>query len=429
MKRCAVLCCLIAAVLAVSGCAPKTQQPASSQSAEDASMLELERVIGTGKTRFKLHTNSMNTNLFWAEEFVKRNPDVTIEIQRTYQGLDDMLSLMENANSLPDVFQNGALASREFSKMGVLSDITADVDREWLNNFNTNILDNYYANGRLYGVPSNSEAQGVWFNKALFDKYNLAIPVTFDEYKRAISVFKQNGVLTIAHGGRDNWCRWVYDRFFHCYGLEDVAERLNENKLKFTDPGANFLAVFERIKEWADLGAYPANVTTMDYTQAVETFRAGNAAMITTGTWELGAFRDPQQTPVANDIVFGWGPEFPELPWNQKVGLKLNAWGFFISKNLESRPDARKAAVEFLKFVNSPAGGRLLVEKDAALPAAKADLQGLTLPPLYVAVLNKVADEYVPVTELSGVVFDGTFTQPYWNAVRDVAILSKSHQI
>jgi len=49
-------------------------------------------------------------------------------------------------------------------------------------------------NGRIYGVPFNSAPVGMWYRKDIFDKYNIKLPETYDEYIAAGRQLKKSGV-------------------------------------------------------------------------------------------------------------------------------------------------------------------------------------------------------------------------------------------
>ncbi len=49
-------------------------------------------------------------------------------------------------------------------------------------------------NGRVFGVPFNSAPVGMWYRKDIFDKYNIKLPETYDEYLAAGRELKKHGV-------------------------------------------------------------------------------------------------------------------------------------------------------------------------------------------------------------------------------------------
>ena len=49
-------------------------------------------------------------------------------------------------------------------------------------------------NGHVFGVPFNSAPVGMWYRKDIFDKYNIRLPETYDEYITAGRELKKHGV-------------------------------------------------------------------------------------------------------------------------------------------------------------------------------------------------------------------------------------------
>jgi ABC-type glycerol-3-phosphate transport system substrate-binding protein len=49
-------------------------------------------------------------------------------------------------------------------------------------------------NGRVFGVPFNSAPVGMWYRKDIFEKYNIKLPETYDEYIAAGRELKKHGV-------------------------------------------------------------------------------------------------------------------------------------------------------------------------------------------------------------------------------------------
>jgi raffinose/stachyose/melibiose transport system substrate-binding protein len=412
-------------LLVLAACTPKTEGTGAAQSGESVSA-GLSTVYGSGPIRLILAFGELEPDPrknYWlrvAMEYANTHPNVSIEVQAsTIPEFQKKLDMMAASNTLPDIVANTWPQIRPYVRAGLVSDITDRVkgDPEWLGYFNPHALDLVTEDGRIWGTTVNSELQGWFYNKALFDKYNLKIPETWEEFKNAVVVFRQNGVLPIAHGATDTWSIWGYWGFFYRNGLEEFGAKVNRGEEKWNNPQAR--KIYGYIKELAELGAYPENVATQSYTRALEIFKAGNAAMICTGSWVLGmgGFLDPEQTPISNDIVFNWGPEFPGSPYNQKVGIKITSWGHFISKNLEKNKDAYEAALDFLKWRNGPEFTRILVEEHLVLPATKYSGDISKLPPLFQTMLKFAGDDYTPKAEIDMVIDTPGFVDPWWTAI------------
>jgi raffinose/stachyose/melibiose transport system substrate-binding protein len=410
-------------LLVLAACAPKTEGSGTVQSGESVPE-GLSTVYGSGPVRLIFTSQDLELDPLKSHyrrvvtEYVKTNPNVSIEVQTSgieeFQKKKDMMAV---TNAMPDIVTDTWSGIRPYVRAGLISDVTDRVkgDPEWLGYFNPHALDTVTENGRIWGTTHNSEVQGWFYNKALFDKYNLKIPETWEEFKNAVVVFRQNGVVPISHGAVDKWSIWGYGIFFQRNGAGEFGPKVNRGEEKWNNPQA--AKVYGYIKELAELGAYPENVATQGYTRALEIFKAGGAAMIGTGTWALGELMDPEKTPIANDIVFNWGPEFPDSPYDQKVALKITSWGHFISKDLEKNKEAYEAALNFLKWKSGPEFTRILVEEHGILSPSKYSGDISKLPPLFQNILKFAEDEYSPVTDPSDFIETTGFADPWWTAV------------
>ena len=169
--------------------------------------------------------------------------------------------------------------------------------------------------GEVLGIPvegdySNSTAI-VFYNKKIFEKYNISIPQTEDEFFTICETLKQNGVDSIIFGGADLWT--IEGEFtgpisngssLTTYGI-DYKDQIAEEKLSYSDSVKKGLETFKKLVD----GEYlPKATASMTYDQSVQYFADGKAAMIPQGKWlssleqittanpetfELGAFLYP----------------------------------------------------------------------------------------------------------------------------------------
>lgn len=110
-------------------------------------------------------------------------------------------------------------------------------------------------NGKLVAIPQEVVAHGLFVNKDMFDKYNLALPNTPEEFMECCKVFKENGIETPIGANR-----WWLENFVFAQAYADLynggqtdalIEALNKGEAKYSDymrPG------FEYLKELIDKG-------------------------------------------------------------------------------------------------------------------------------------------------------------------------------
>ena len=118
------------------------------------------------------------------QEFMKQNPDIKIEL--TGEAQDEhtqKIKLASQSDTLPDLFYSLKGDADTMAEAGLLADISEDImdDQEFVDGFLPGMLDVMEKDGAIYGLPAEIFCNGIWYNKALFDKYGLEIPVTYDD--------------------------------------------------------------------------------------------------------------------------------------------------------------------------------------------------------------------------------------------------------
>lgn len=103
-------------------------------------------------------------------------------------------------------------------------------------------------NGRLVAVPQEVVAYGLFINKDMFDRYELELPETPEEFLECCRVFKENGIETPV--GANRW--WLetfvfaqaYADLYNGGNTEEEIEALNSGESRYSDymrPGFEFL--------------------------------------------------------------------------------------------------------------------------------------------------------------------------------------------
>jgi ABC-type glycerol-3-phosphate transport system substrate-binding protein len=184
------------------------------------------------------------------------------------------------------------------------------------------------------------------WNKALFDKYGLKIPTTYDELKAVVPVFKKNGIATIVFGDLDPWPTWGMYNWLQLWGSDDQANDLYmTQKVKTADAG--YANALKAMAELYALGAFPENNSTINFEAMVQMFLAGKGAMISLPSDQLGKVVGQ---PIEKDLVFNWGITFPNSPYDQNQAIKFVGNGYGIGGNVEKDPEKLKALIDFNKW-------------------------------------------------------------------------------
>lgn len=148
-------------------------------------------------------------------------------------------------------------------------------------------------NGKIYGVPvKNISIAGIYYNKDLFDKYNVKVPSTVSELEKASDTFLANGIIPFALANGPKWTGSMYFQYLAARkgGLEPFRNACDGSG-SFEDECFEYGG--EKIQEWVKKGYFPDGFNSMseDDGQAKQLFYTEAAAMYLTGSWNTAAIK------------------------------------------------------------------------------------------------------------------------------------------
>ena len=172
---------------------------------------------------------------------------------------------------------------KELIDRGLLADLT-DLWDKHKDEYSQGVRDAFTFNNRVYGLPYTLEYWGVWYNKKVFEKFNLSVPKTWDEFLKVCATLKANNVIPMAQTVQGRWPTFII--------FEELVARQNpqlyvdvcEGRKKYTDP-----EVKKAFTIWADLikKGYFTDPSTDLFSDVPRLFNAGEVAMVPCGSWYL----------------------------------------------------------------------------------------------------------------------------------------------
>ena len=99
------------------------------------------------------------------QTYMELHPNVTIEINGAeIEEHSTRLKLAAQSDSLPDLFYSRTPAARDMIKEGLIADLTDDLtsDEDFMNGFLSGMTDVLNIDGRIYGIPAEIQANGIW---------------------------------------------------------------------------------------------------------------------------------------------------------------------------------------------------------------------------------------------------------------------------
>lgn len=286
--------------------------------------------------------------------FEAKNPDISIKfIPYKNTEYNTILATALQGGSGPDLLQLRSYGGMEqLANAGYLLPLdTKSVPA--LSKFAKDILigATNRNNGKIYGVPFAIQTVQVLYNKAVFEKYGLKEPATWDEFVKLCETLKGKGLIPLANGAKDGW---TLETLFggvapNFYGDNKFFEEITAGKTTFNDP--RFVGALRRMLE---LRPYMApNFAGVSYTDMQALFSQEVAAMLVGGSYELGVMAT--LNPGMKIGAFA-------VP-----GLKRTQGGFVAaymdgSYAINNASPKKKEALKFLNFVASKEYGQMFTD-------------------------------------------------------------------
>lgn len=222
------------------------------------------------------------------DSYMAENPHVTIEVE----ALDDesyktKFKAYATGSSMPDLVN--IWCSPSFLDEVVAADVLAPLNAADYADygFADGSLAGVTYDGQLYGLPRNTDVLGFFYNKDMFEQYNLEVPTTWEELLTVCRTLNDNGVSAIAMDGQDGW---VLTHFINCMtgtilGGDTYNVMLDSVKNgSYTNPA--WSTCVTAAAENASVLFQPGFETT-DYGTAMNLFINGQAGMFFMGSWEM----------------------------------------------------------------------------------------------------------------------------------------------
>ncbi|QQE79245.1 ABC transporter substrate-binding protein [Alicyclobacillus sp. SO9] len=167
-------------------------------------------------------------------------------------------------------------------------------NESWISDFKQNDLNAAAYKGKDYGLVTGVYQTGIFYNKAMFKKYNLKVPTTYNQFISVAKTLKSHNVTPVwtgLAGGATFYTEFMMypllqDIFAPSLNGGSVSTALASGKIKWTDP--KMQTVFNREKNIAS-NYLEKNYAGQNWQQMPGAFAAGKAAMLLDGSWDLAS--------------------------------------------------------------------------------------------------------------------------------------------
>ncbi len=322
------------------------------------------------------------------QEFQAAHPNVTIktEILENEQ-YKNKLKVLSASNELPDVGMTWAAGFLEPYVKGKLfapvDDILAGGLKE---SFVPGTTEAYAVDNKTYALPVELNIVPVYYNKAIFAKYNLQPPQTYEEFQSVVKTLADNGVPPIALGNKDRWTgslwyMYLADRIGGAEALKKAIDRSGT----FEDP--SLVQAAGEVQKLVDMNAFVKGFNGLSNDEGKSEFMNGKAAMYLMGTWELPNYTTNESVPKEFRDSIGFF-KFPSVAGGKG---NVDSWvggpgvGLFVAENSKVKEEAKQFAKFFVEK-----WGEQSVTKAGVIPATKVDTSKVQLPQMYIDILSEL---------------------------------------
>ena len=259
------------------------------------------------------------------------------------------MKLAAQDGTLPEIFWIDASEAPEYAENDLLLDLSDYLASSEAVDTALNGMEDAFNNGSIqYGVPYQCNVQGIFYNKTIFDDAGVEYPTdatTYDEFIQMISDLKAAGYIPLSIGSMNSsFAMWEFNEFLSRYGWEDFYESVAAGEESYNNDA--MVACFEKMQGLAEAGAFPENMTTLEYFDAKQLFDNGEAAMFGTGQWDCAEFDEN----IGENIGFFWGPVFEDSSAAQEVAMKVPSAPLVCSAAVAEDEAAKEALYAFLDF-------------------------------------------------------------------------------
>ncbi|MCX4881136.1 MULTISPECIES: ABC transporter substrate-binding protein [unclassified Streptomyces] len=236
------------------------------------------------------------------KEFEATHPGVKVKFEeKGFEQIQKTAPMILNSSDAPDLmeYNKGNATAGALSKQGLLTDLTAEATkRGWDKRLSPGVAttsrygtDGVMGSGKWYGVPNYAEYTMIYYNKALFAKYKIAEPRTFDELTAAMDAFARKGVTPLADAGAE----YMAQQYLYQLALSKADRswvddfQLYKGKTDFHDAAWTYGAT--TFADWVKKGYISKKSTSTKAEDAGVSFIQGKAPIIFSGSWWYGRFQ------------------------------------------------------------------------------------------------------------------------------------------
>lgn len=314
-----------------------------------------------GKEKLEVFSTKMeNRDILqkFADEYTELHPEVEIDFQSPPEG-STVLRTKLTKNRVPDViFMGGDAVYKDLAGAGVLMDVS---DMDIVDTIQPAYKQQLYDRNKdqeevMYGLPYATNAEGIIYNKEIFQAHGLEIPKTYEELIGICESLKADGVQPFYYTFKDAWTLGpLFMPLSANLAPETFLQDRQENKTTFLETHRE---VGEKILELREYGQ--KDFMGKSYDDGNIAFANGEAAMYPQGNWAIPNIQKANPGISLDMFTFPAGSSYEE---NNVVS------GIDVMAVISVDTDKEALAKDFIEFVFQEENMKAYMEDQFAFSA------------------------------------------------------------
>ena len=285
----------------------------------------------------------------YVAEFNKIYPEITVEFEAITDYAEDSLLRLQGGD-WGDIMMIPAIDASELSNYfmpyGTVDQMKGAI------RFAT---DKQY-NGICYGVPSTGNAQGVLYNKAVFEKAGITtLPKTPEEFINDLTLIKEKtDAIPLYTNYAAGWTMGAWDAYIAGTATGDATymnQKLAHTANPFADPGDGSHAynVYKVLYDAVEKGLIEDDYSTTDWEGCKGMLNRGEIGTMVLGSWAYSQMQAAGDKP--EDIGY---MSFPITVNGKQYATAGPDYAFGINK--DASDENRMASLLFVKWMTNESG-------------------------------------------------------------------------